>query len=307
MRNSKALAILLGDWGSTHLRAWVIGEDGEVRARRAFDLGVAGLAPGEAAARFESEVRPALGAFGLPVLLSGMVGSNLGWTSAGYVDCPTSLAALAGALTLAAPGVRIVPGLRCAGLAGPDIMRGEETQVLGWFGADPARTSGRHLLCLPGTHAKWVRILDGAIERFVTAMTGEIYALLKTHGILRTSALASDEDADDLAAFDAGVDAAGDGGALAARLFAVRGRAIAGDLASESSAAFLSGLLIGAEVAALHPLMTHSADGEVDLVGEASLCAWYRRALARRGIAARVTDGEAAALAGLTAIWRQAK
>ncbi len=75
--------------------------------------------------------------------------------------------------------MRIIPGLRCAGLTGaPDVMRGEETQVLGWLAQHPDRQQGRHLVCHPGTHAKWVVVEDGRIVRFVTAMTGEMFAVL---------------------------------------------------------------------------------------------------------------------------------
>ncbi len=301
------MAVLLGDWGTTRLRTWVIGPDGDVRAFRRFALGVGGLGPGEAAERFEDEVRPAMDAQGMPALLSGMIGSNLGWVSAGYVECPARLGAIARSLTTAAPNVWIVPGLRCAGLAGPDVMRGEETQLLGWLASDPARASGRRLVCHPGTHAKWVRVADGRVERFITAMTGELYALLNDHGTLRFGQRAGDAIENDAEAFDQGLGAAGDGGALSARLFSLRGRLIAGELAPGNSAAYLSGLLIGAEIAALHPIMAASADASVDLVGDAALCAWYGRAFAKRGVASKFADGEAAALAGLKEIWTLAQ
>ena len=294
------MAFLAADWGTTRLRAWVVGDDGTAGPRHDFPLGVSRLAPGEARARFESEVRPALGARDLPALLCGMIGSNLGWVSAPYVPCPTSLHVLAGNLTPAAANARIVPGLSCEGLAGPDVMRGEETQLLGWLAADPAHARGRRWVCHPGTHSKWAILEDGIVRRFVTAMTGELYAVLKTHSILRTQDAADDEDA-----FDAGVAAAGDGGALLARLFSVRTRVLMGEMPQGASASYLSGLLIGAEIAAFAPLLG-AGDG-VFLVGELTLCAWRRRALQRRGIHAEVYDGEAAVLAGLTAIWEKSQ
>ncbi|HEY5070439.1 MAG TPA: 2-dehydro-3-deoxygalactonokinase [Caulobacteraceae bacterium] len=294
------MAFLAGDWGTTNLRAWIVADDGRAGPRRDFPLGVARLAPGEAAARFESEIRPAMGAQGLEALLCGMIGSTLGWIDAPYIACPTSLAGLADGLTRAAAGVRIVPGLSCEGLAGPDVLRGEETQILGWLTAYAARASGRRLLCLPGTHSKWVLVQDGRIVRFVTAMTGELYAVLREHSILRTPAEVEDGEA-----FEAGVDAAGDGGALSARLFSARSRVLAGALPSSSTASYLSGLLIGAEIAALHPLLGGEAGESVELIGERALCAWFSRALARRALASEVRDGEAAALAGLIAIWNR--
>src|SRR3569833_803747 len=168
--------LLACDWGTTNLRAWTLDAAGQVVAERDFPLGVSRLAPGAAGTRFEAEVRPALHAAGLPAILCGMVGSNLGWATVPYADCPAGLADLARSLTSVADGVRIVPGLRCEGLAGaPDVMRGEKTQLLGWLAQYPDRQTVRRLVCHPGTHTKRKQDEDGRIVRFVTAMTGELF------------------------------------------------------------------------------------------------------------------------------------
>jgi 2-dehydro-3-deoxygalactonokinase len=290
--------VLACDWGTTNLRAWTLDGSGGVVAQRDFPLGVSKLAPSEAARRFEAEVRPALGAERLPAILCGMIGSNIGWTTAGYVDCPTGLADLAGKLTMATDKVGIVPGLRCDGVANaPDVMRGEETQILGWLAQHPDRKTGRHLLCHPGTHAKWVLIEEGRIVRFVTAMTGELFAVLGQHSLLK-----SDAPADDDAAFDEGVVAAGDGGALAARLFSARARVVGGQADAASTPSYLSGLLIGAEVAAV-PALLGAAPSQVALLGDPILCARYARALGQRGVETGIFDGETAAIAGLWALY----
>ena len=289
--------MLACDWGTTNLRAWTLDGDGAVIGRKRFPLGVSRLAPGDAAARFATDVRPALGAECLPAILCGAIGSNLGWATAPYADCPADFADLAGKLTPVADGVRIVPGLRCRGITGaPDVMRGEETQILGWLAQRPDRRHGRHLVCHPGTHAKWVLIEDGRIVRFVTAMTGELFAVLSQHSLLK-----SDAPADDEAAFDEGLAAAGAGDALAARLFSARGRIGGGQAEPASMPSYLSGLLIGAEVASLPPLL--GAQGAaVTLLGDAALCARYARALGRAGVETEIFDGEAAAIAGLWAL-----
>ena len=173
-------AFLACDWGTTNLRAWVVGDDGRALSRREFaELGVSRLQPGEAAKRFVEQVRPAMQAETLPAILCGMAGSTLGWAVVPYEDAPVGLERLASRLTrVEAPGpaVRIVPGVRSAGVAGaPEVMRGEETQALGWVADDAARRRGRRVLCHPGTHAKWIILEDGEIGRFVTAMTGELY------------------------------------------------------------------------------------------------------------------------------------
>ena len=298
-------AFLAADWGATNLRAWLLDEGGAVRRRAEFPLGVAQLGPGEAAARFESDVRPALDAQNVPALLCGMIGSTLGWADAPYLDCPVSLAKLGGALLEVAPGVRIVPGLACGGLIGPDLTRGEETQVLGWQAADPARLYGRHLLCHPGAHAKWVRMEAGAVTRFVTAMTGEFYDVLGSHSILKFDPPPSDDDFDP-AAFDAGAAAAGDGGALASRLFGLRGLTVSGQLAAAAAPSWLSGMLIGAEVAALWPVIAAADEKMVHVLGAARLCDRYARVLTARGVGCEIADGETAVIAGLTRIWAAA-
>jgi 2-dehydro-3-deoxygalactonokinase len=299
-------AFLALDWGTTNLRAWRVEGDGRASACREFPLGVARLEPGEAAARLRDTVRPALEAEGLPTLIAGMAGSNIGWMEVPYADCPADAAALAEGIA-AVPGedpwIGIVPGLRGPGVAGPDVMRGEETQLFGWLAGDPARRRGARVICHPGTHAKWVLAVDGRIERFVTAMTGELFAVLTQHSVLK----GADGDAES-PAFDEGVDAAGEGDALAARLFSARSRVIGGGgLGPQNVRAYLSGLLIGADVAATPRLLGGPADAPLALVGDAKLCAQYRRALARRGVAVEVHDGEAAVLAGLTALYLAAR
>ena len=295
----RAAVLLACDWGTTNLRAWTLDAVGAVVAQADFPLGISKLGPGEAHARFEKDVRPALGAQGLPAILCGMVGSNLGWAPAPYVDCPAGFADLVRAAIQVAPDIRIVPGLRCTGITGaPDVMRGEETQVMGWLAQHPERQRGRHLICHPGTHAKWAVVEEGRVTRFVTAMTGEIFAVLTRHSILKSEAPANNQGA-----FDAGLAAAADGSALVARLFSARSRVAVGDAKADTTPSYLSGLLIGAEIASL-PQLLGRKDEPIILLGDATLCDLYRRALERRGMTSESFDGGASAIAGLLALHR---
>lgn len=297
-------AFLACDWGTTNLRAWVVDAQGRAGPERAFpNCGVSRLQAGEAGRVFRERVRPALQAEDLPAVLCGMVGSTLGWRIAPYVETP------AGARDIAArmleverfPPVWIVPGVQGPGVtAAPDVMRGEETQILGWLSLDESRSRGRHVVCHPGTHAKWALVEDGRIVRFVTAMTGELYAVLTQHSVLKT-----DVRPDDEAAFDEGLAAAGDGGALSVRLFSTRARVVAGGAQPNASASYLSGLLIGAEIAAAPGLLGVGGGEPVHLIGEPRLCRWYARALDRRGGEHAFTDGDLAVLAGLGALYRE--
>jgi 2-dehydro-3-deoxygalactonokinase len=293
------MALLACDWGSTHLRAWVMDGDGEVRARRDFPLGVNRLAPGEAGRRFLDEVRPALDADALPSLLCGGIGSNIGWTVAPYVDCPATLQQVAAGLIPAAENVWIAPGLRTQALGGAcDVLRGEETQAFGWLAGDPERARGRRLLCQPGTHSKWLVVEDGRVVRFLSAFTGEMFALLAEHSLLR-----NDRHVDDLAVFDQGQTAAADGDALLTRIYTARSRVAGAGADNATTGAYLSGFLIGAEVASVPRLLGLEREPVV-LLGEAGLCRLYARALARRDTPTEIADGEAAVRAGLFALAR---
>jgi 2-dehydro-3-deoxygalactonokinase len=291
-------ALIACDWGSTTLRACALDAAGGVLARRDFPFGVNRLAPGDAPTRF-AEVRATLAAPDAPAILCGAIGSNVGWRTAPYVDCPAGLADVAGTVVEVETGVWIAPGLRCEGLEGAcDVLRGEETMALGWLAASADRRRGRHLICQPGTHSKWLVIEDGRVVRFHSAFTGELYAVLTEHSILR-----SDASHVDAAAFDAGLAAAGEGDALLTRLYTARSRVAGGGAEMETTAPYLSGLLIGAEAAAT-PRLLGLEHEPVVLLGDAVACERYARALGRRGTATSFTGGEAAVLAGLTEIAR---
>jgi 2-dehydro-3-deoxygalactonokinase len=295
-------AFLAVDWGTTNLRAWVADAAGAVLSAQDFPLGVSKLAPGEASQRFADTVRPALKAQNLPAIACGMVGSNIGWEEVPYFDCPADLAALATGLRRVkadGPPVFIVPGLRCTRPDGClDVMRGEEVQILGWAAAAPNRQAGSHLVCHPGTHAKWVRLTDGRIEHFVTAMTGELFDILRKHSVLQVRDAPDDEDA-----FDEGLRIASSGEGLAALLFTARSRVVGGEMAPEKVKSYLSGLLIGAEVASLPAMAGAGPEEPVALIGDLGLCARYRRAIERTGRGVVVHDGDAAAVAGLVALF----
>jgi 2-dehydro-3-deoxygalactonokinase len=237
------------------------------------------------------------------VIASGMIGSRQGWVEVPYRPCPADAAGLAGHLHshVTARGRRLcfVPGLTVAG-ALPDVMRGEETEILGALADQP---EGR-LFVLPGTHSKWARIEDGRrIASFATYMTGELFAVLKAHSIL--GRLMEGGGRDD-AAFARGAAIGLDGdarhGGLLRRLFSARTLALVGDLAPEATESYLSGLLIGAEVReALAGMGTGpgaaagAGGGPVTLVGGSELVGRYDRVLALAGVATARAAPDAAA------------
>lgn len=273
------------DWGTTNLRAYRF--DAGVVTATAAGPGIMAVPPGGFPAALTEAIGPWLGEGERRVLLSGMVGSRQGWAEAPYLPCPADPAALAAAaipVPFAAAAIRILPGLSC--LAGvPEVMRGEEVQIAGAL----PQTGPDATLCLPGTHSKWARIRAGRVEGFHTAMTGEVFAAVRGHTILGRLMTDAPHDA---AAFLQGVDRAREPGGLLHHLFGVRTLGLFGDLAETQAASYLSGLLIGHEVAAARP------EGPVCLVGAPALTPLYAAALDRCGIAVRVIAEDAAA-AGL--------
>jgi 2-dehydro-3-deoxygalactonokinase len=289
---------LAADWGTSNLRAWRLGADGTVKDVRRLPWGVAHLGPGEAARKLKEELRPALGAERLPAILCGMVGSAMGIAEAPYADCPAGAADIAQRLLQVDSDTFIVPGLRCARPDGwPDVIRGEETKVLGWLTLDPRRSQGDHVLCLPGTHGKWVRVKDGRIHDFMTCMSGELFSLLNEKSVLRTGVTPTD-----MTAFEEGLRYGAADGPLASRLFTVRARMVGAGLEADKAAAFLSGLLVGDETARLPQLLGLQPGSSIGLMGEQALCDLYAPALTLRGLTALKVDAEQAVIAGLVSL-----
>jgi 2-dehydro-3-deoxygalactonokinase len=278
------------DWGTSSFRAYWLAEDGAVRERREAPLGILQLKGPHFAGAFESQVGHWAAQDDGPILMSGMIGSRQGWAEAPYAECPAGPDDVAGRLLpVEWQGRRlwIVPGLVDRTRGVPDVMRGEETQL---FGVLDTLGPGGHTVCLPGTHSKWVRVENGRVTGFRTHMTGEVFAVLKQHSILGRLMNAS---ADDEAAFDGGLARSAEPGGLLHHLFGVRTLGLFEELPPASLASYLSGILIGHELAA----ETGSA-GMVHILGAPQLGALYVRALRHSRKTPHILDADAA-VAGL--------
>lgn len=275
------------DWGTTNRRAYLI-EDGTVLSTERDDRGVLAIAAGG----FAGELTALRARYGdVPAVLAGMVGSTRGWLDAGYVPAPASIEALAAAAVRPQADVAIVPGVSRLDDGRADVMRGEEVQLLGAVAAE--LVPGDALLCQPGTHCKWAWIRGGALADFVTAMTGELFALLKTHALIGEEMAGAVRDDD---GFAAGVAEAGRGDLLGA-LFGVRPARLLGLRSAGEAASYVSGLLIGADVRA------HVRAGEtVHVLADETLGALYIRAIEMVGAQATLVDSHAAFVAGITRI-----
>ncbi|MBB5698836.1 2-dehydro-3-deoxygalactonokinase [Sphingomonas yantingensis] len=276
------------DWGTTNRRAWRI-EDGRPADVMRDATGILSVPPG-GYADAATAIRARLGDG--PLLMAGMVGSNRGWADAGYVPCPASLAALAARLLPVAEDAWIVPGVSIVEGQRGDVMRGEEVQFLGAVAGGLAPADA--LMCQPGTHCKWARVEGGALTRFSTAMTGELFALLRDHSLIGAAMRGPVADG---AAFRDGIARSGEGD-LTTALFGVRASSVLALRDDADAAAYVSGLLIGADCR-----VRVRAGDSVHLLADPALGALYTAAIEALGARAILVDSHAAFLAGIIRIW----
>ncbi|MFJ2538971.1 MULTISPECIES: 2-dehydro-3-deoxygalactonokinase [unclassified Pseudomonas] len=306
------------DWGTTSLRAYKLAAGGVVLEQRSLSSGIMQLPKTprvingrECTDGFELAFDEACGDWldaqpDLPVIACGMVGSAQGWREAAYGETPANVANLGNSLqtvvSLRGTRVHIVPGVIQRSRL-PNVMRGEETQVLGVLQNLPVEAGDELLIGLPGSHSKWVEVVDGCITHFDTFMTGEVFAVLSDHSILgRTQQQGAAFDGQ---AFDRGVQVAlsadGELGVLST-LFSARTLGLTGELSPTAQADYLSGLMIGHELAALASVQRRRRNNpnlpSIILIGNAPLCARYSRALDACGFA-KVTLAEQATERGL--------
>ena len=272
-----ATALIAIDWGTSAARGYRLSPAGDVLEARNGSLGIQAVPRGgyaEALASLVGDWREDA----VPIIACGMIGSRQGWVEAPYLACPASLGALARAVVHpAGVPLAIIPGLMTRDAANlPDVMRGEETQLVGSIG----EIEDRVLAVLPGTHSKWARVERGTVVDFATFMTGELYAVLLEHSILGRMAERGTASAPN-DAFDRGCARGLDAGGLTHDLFGARTLALTQELSPADVGEWLSGLLIGREIRDAHAWASRVGmeASRVRVVGSAALTGRYIRAL----------------------------
>jgi 2-dehydro-3-deoxygalactonokinase len=289
--------LLAVDWGTSVLRAALLDDFGAAQLERTFERGMSTIRPGDFGAVFRECLDDWFEEAGQRCLVCGMAGARSAWQEVAYRACPASADELAAGLGWVDPGrIAIVPGAACEARGVPDVMRGEETQVLGALDLLGLRDA---TLVLPGTHSKWVTAREGRIVNFSTHMTGEVFALLRQRSLLSRSLPAvadrdardADDDGDDFDshAFDEGVAQSLRGGGLLHNAFSVRTLSLFDRKSPGALLSRLSGLVIGEELLA-RP--REAADGVI-LVGTSALTVRYARALAQCGVASHCLGAQA--------------
>lgn len=281
------------DWGTTNRRTYLI-DDGRVISTERDDHGVTSISRDG----FPQEIAGLRERFGdLPVLMAGMVGSNVGWRVAPYIPVPAGIDVLARSLFRIDGRTAIVPGLSYLNATRADVMRGEEVQLLGAVVAGLVPPDA--LLAQPGTHCKWVTMAQGEVSNFTTSMNGELFALLRGYGLL-ASQLGSDVTLGD--AFRAGVEE-GRKCDLAASLFGIRASKLLGRRDDADAASFASGLIIGADVTGR---MAETLADTVYILDDSMLGTLYATAVQANGREARIIGSREAFAAGIIAIGARA-
>jgi len=285
------------DWGTTNLRIWHCNQAGNVLDETKVQMGMGALTASEYEGVLISHIDHHLSGKGITeVLVCGMAGARQGWQDAGYLTAPCNTPALNQAVTVPTADprimVRILPGIKQPDPA--DVMRGEETQIAGFLKQTPDYNG---LICLPGTHSKWVHVQNGRVVVFQTFMTGEVYDLLSRNSVLKHSVSGecfSQSDFVDAAksAFENPTD-------VSSQLFRLRAQHLVNDTDATVLSARLSGILIGQEVAAMERQWNHLP---ITLIGEEALCSLYKSVLEAVGKSVDLNLSAAPTLLGLIAI-----
>jgi 2-dehydro-3-deoxygalactonokinase len=262
------------DWGTSNLRAWAIGPDGGIVHEASSPQGMAKLTRDE----FEPALLALIGGW-LPggrktlVVACGMVGARQGWIEVPYNEAPCPPASAQSARSPqtkdARLDVRIIAGVMQREPA--DVMRGEETQIAGLLQQSPGFEG---VICMPGTHTKWVRVKGGKIVEFKSCMTGEVFGLLASQSVLRFSV--GGDGWDDTEYDNAVRSALAQPEVFAGALFSIRASSLIAGLTQAAANARLSGLTIGTELAATKP---YWSNGAVSMIDNGRQAAFFAAAL----------------------------
>ena len=286
------------DWGTTSFRAYQVGADGRVRDTVSAPEGILAVKDGKVEEALEHHMGH--GDVTLPVMAAGMITSRQGWIELPYLPCPASAADLARAFHMhtTASGRRIAfaTGLSYRAPNGmPDVMRSEEVQVFG------SLDLGVNHFVTPGTHSKWITTQGDQLLRYSTYVTGEVYTALKDHTILGRLMKPGPDDEE---AFAMGVRAAlEDPAGFLHRIFSARSLGLFGELAPEAIASYLSGQVIGTEVA--HAIRDNPKDAEYAVLASPGIGGRYVKAIEIAGLKVRYGDPQAI-VKGLAIIARKA-
>jgi 2-dehydro-3-deoxygalactonokinase len=275
------------DWGTSSFRAYRVGSDGAIVETISAPHGILTVEN----RAFDAALETHIGSWdvAIPILASGMITSRQGWVELPYVTCPANLKSISAAVhthtSTRSRKIHFVTGVSARGENGiPDVMRGEETQVMG------ASVGGLECFITPGTHCKWINVENSEIKSFATYMTGEVFALLKNHSILGRLMTG---DTNYEAAFERGVRGGlKDAGGFLHRIFSTRTLALFNEMPTDQLSSYLSGQVIGTEIA--HAVAGHPEAAQYNILASPALAQHYVSAMKFAGLKVRFSDPDVA-------------
>ena len=296
MREIREISLIAADWGTSNLRVWGMDYQGNVINKITDGKGMSSLKTSEFEPHLIDLIEnwlPKEGNAKCPIIICGMAGAKTGWKEAAYLKAPCPPVNKEKIIQIETEdqriSVNIIPGIMQK--SPPDVMRGEETQISGYLSKNPNFDG---IICLPGTHTKWVHISAGEIVSFKTFMTGEIYQTLSKHSILKDSV--KSDDFDFTAFLEAFEHIYSNPALLSSKFFSLR----ATDLLENTSTKFLksklSGYLIGSELAGAK---SYWLGQNIVMIGNDDLCILYEKALKKLGLNTTIENAENITLNGL--------
>ncbi|MEW6997770.1 2-dehydro-3-deoxygalactonokinase [Colwelliaceae bacterium BS250] len=304
--------IITVDWGTSFLRAYLCQVSGQADLRL-IDTKI-GRGVSKCDGKFELELMACIESWQseygkLPVYMSGQISSSIGWKNTQYLPCPLVPKDIAfGGEIFSANGhdIYILPGTSCEYPDGSfDVMRGEELQILGWMQLTLSHEVGKHILCLPGTHTKWVLVENGSIQLFRTAMTGELFDMLSNG-----SMLIQEPQVDfDLKSFTEGAEYVlkGNAGDFSHDLFSVRTRQVMNQISKQQASSYLSGVLIGTDARAAQKSKYWEFDqvDSIHIIGSVKISEYFAVVLELMGCNSKFYDAKQTSLLGFASIMKQ--
>ena len=282
------------DWGSSNLRVWALNNNNAILDSILSNDGMLGLASNE----FEPLLLEKISKWGvgdanIPILCCGMVGAKQGWVEAPYASIPYNLMQKADNVKVRCSdhrlNVRILGGLRQDNPA--DIMRGEETQIRGFLSIF---SNFDGIICLPGTHTKWVHVSAGEVISFRTFMSGELFNLLSKYSVLKHSV--KSDDWNDKEFRSAVSESISNPQKIFSDFFKLRADHLLKQVEQSELKSKLSGYIIGVELAGAKPYWLGQ---NVVILGNDNLSKIYKTALEGQGIFAQEIDATECTLNGL--------
>jgi len=296
MSKLKDISWIAADWGTSNLRVWALDQNGSIINTINQGKGMSALLPSEFEPYFMGLIEkwlPEKTETECPVVICGMAGAKTGWKETSYMEAPCSPINPDKTTWVQTTdqriSVRILPGIMQKSPS--DVMRGEETQIAGYLSKKPNFDG---VICLPGTHTKWVHISAGEIISFRTFMTGEIFQLLSEYSILKNSVKSDKFDTDSfLQAFE---DTYSNPALLSSKLFGIRATDLLENIPTKLLKAKLSGYLIGSELAGSK---SYWLGRDIVMIGNANLCVLYEKALKKLGLNISLENTQDITLNGL--------